>query len=372
MPPSRNEAFDTRRGLAAVALAVLAIGLAASSILERLDLAVLDRQWRILRAAFPSPSPVDIVIVGVDEATVAAIPDPPGLWHEHLARVLAKIAAAQPRAIGIDLPLPDRSYESVKPGLDRPLVLGLLAARESAPLVASLSIDPQTRGVRRIHPPFLAVLQEERLGIGLLARDADGASRRFSIALPTEDGAFPTTAGRLCRALSRNCSDGLIDFARGGAFKVVPFQDVMAAKDLSTLQSHFRDRIVLIGETAVHRGRIPVPVNLAGWEDRPSDSPATVVHAAALRTALDGAPEEASRPLAVLVASLPVLLVLLPSRRWRAVLAASFVPAGGALGLWALKQGLVVPLGAAFTIAALIVLAAAGCELNDRYALQRR
>jgi CHASE2 domain-containing sensor protein len=180
--------------LAAIALAGFLFSL--TPLAERLDDSVLDAQWTVLRKFMPKASTDDIIIVGVDEASVRAIDAPPGLWHEPIGRALERLAAAHPRAIGIDLALPERSYESFRPGLDRALLEGLAAARRNGTLVASLTIDSRTRGARTIHTPFLAVLGEQGLGIGLLGRDGDGITRRFSLAVPTEDGAYPTLAGR--------------------------------------------------------------------------------------------------------------------------------------------------------------------------------
>ena len=137
---------------------------------------------------------------------MSAIPEPPGLWHAPLGLALARIAAAKPRAIGLDYPLPERSFDAIRPGLDRALIVGLAAAAQNGPFVAVLTIDARTRSAKRIHTPFLALLGDSRLGIGLVARDADGVTRRFSLLIPTEDGGFPTFAGRLCRALSVNAA----------------------------------------------------------------------------------------------------------------------------------------------------------------------
>lgn len=353
-PPARLAS----RGPAVVVLAVAALILSATGWLERVDHVILDSAWRVIREIGPSPAAVEVVVVGIDEATVRAIPEPPGLWYDSLARVLARIAAAKPRAIGLDIPLPDRSFDHLRPGLDRTLMLGLAAARQGAPLVASLGVDPATRGVRRIHAPLLAVLQEERLGIGLIARDADGSARRFSIALPTEDGAFPTFAGRLCRALSKRCTDGLIDFGRGPPVRVVAFQSILGMNDLAALEAIFRDRVVLVGETSTYGNRIPVPINLAETESRSAPSSPIVVHALALRTALGEAPQEASRPLAMLLGSLPALLLLL---RRPAAFAASAVSCAIALGVVTvvtLRQGLAVPVataGVTLALASLLV-----------------
>src|SRR5260221_989470 len=305
------------------------------------------REWGVLRKLAPKPAPDDIILVGIDAAAVEALAAPPGLWHEPLGMALIRIAAARPRAIGLDYPLPERSFESIRPGLDRALFAGLAAAARSGPFVAALNIDARTRSARRIHTPFLAVLGEARLGIGLLARDGDGVTRRFSLVLPTEDGGFPTFAGRLCRALAKGCNDGLIDYSLGPALRYVSLKRVLEVKETDVLERLFRDRIVLIGETSPYADRVAVPVNLAAWEVASSDSPAIVVHAQSLRTALAASPQEASRPLAVLMLAVAALLFLV--RDWRVAAAAAVLGAAAAVvgAVAALRAGLyiaIVPL----------------------------
>src|SRR6185436_9662491 len=240
-----------------------------------------------------------------------------------------KIAAAKPRAIGLDVTLPDCSFDGMRPGLDKALMAGLVKARENGPLVAALAIDSRTQAARTIHLPFLAVLREERLGITLFGRDADGLTRRFSLAIPTEDGAFPTLVGRLCRAVQqKRCQDGFIDFALGEPFRYVPLHEVLKTEDTEYLSKLFRDRVVLIGETQRFSDRIAVPVNLAGWEITKRDSPGVVVHAAALRTAMAGDPPDAAgKPLVLLLVAVAAALVLM--RDWRMALVAAILAAAG-------------------------------------------
>ncbi|MGE5616556.1 MAG: CHASE2 domain-containing protein, partial [Bacillota bacterium] len=228
------------RGFSVVALALVGFFFCLTPVAHGLDDELLDIEWHVLRKLAPRPAPDDILIVGVDDASVRAIDAPPGLWHEPIGRALSAIASARPRAVGIDLALPERSYENFHPGLDRALAEGMLAARRNGVLVASLSVDARTRAARTIQSPLVAILGEQGLGLGLIARDADGEARRFSIAAPTQDGAFPTLAGRLCRALSRGCSDGLIDYALGRPFKYVPLQSLVGENDPVFLDKLFR------------------------------------------------------------------------------------------------------------------------------------
>jgi hypothetical protein len=249
--------------------------------------------------------------------------------------------------------LPEHSYDAIHAGLDGALFAGLAAAAQNGPFVAVLSIDARTRSARRIHPPYLALLGDSRLGIGLLARDADGVTRQFSFLVPTEDGGYPTLVGRLCRALSKDCVDGFVNYALGPPFRYVPLHNVLDM-DRALLDRLLRDRIVLIGETQPFSDRVPVPVNLAGWEPAAPDSPAIVVHAAALRTALLGAaPAEASQPLIVLLFSAAALVFLV--RGLRVALAAALLAAivSFVASVLALRGGLVLPVASIFFTLAL-------------------
>ncbi len=354
------------RAFAVAALALAGFVFSITPLSSALDDRLLDREWALLRNVAPRPAADDIIVVGIDPATVEAIAAPPGLWHEPLGLALARIAAAGPRAIGLDYPLPERSFDALRPGLDRALLVGLAAAGRNGPFVAALNIDARTRSARRIHTPFLAVLGDTRLGIGLLSRDDDGVTRRFSLVLPTEDGGFPTFAGRLCRALSRECSDGLIDYALGAPLRYVSLKSVLESQDSALLERLFRGRIVLIGEVMPYADRVAVPVNLAGWEKGGRDSPAIVVHALSLRTALASAPREASRPLPVLLLSLAALLFLV--RDWRVALAAMALAgiAAVAAATLALRAGLYISMAPVLATLALAWLARALAEYRTR------
>jgi CHASE2 domain-containing sensor protein len=332
-----------------------------------IDNRLMDLEWRALRALGPRPAADDVIIVGIDPASVNAIAAPPELWHEALARALARISAAKPRAIGLDYPLPDRSYDAIHPGLDRILFAGIAAAVENGPFVVALNIDARTRTARNIHAPFLALLGNSRLGIGLVARDGDGVTRRFSLLIPTEDGGFPTLAGRLCHAVTSHCSDGLIDYSLGTPLRYVSLYDVLTLSDPTLLSQLFRNRIVLIGETQPYTDRIAVPINMAAWEPPGRESPGVVVHAQTLRTAIGGqAPQEALRPVTVILVLLAALPFLIRDWRLSVGVCALTAIALGAGALYSLHSGLFVPISGA--LLALLLAAAARAFLALRTA----
>ena len=355
------------RALAVAAIALASLGFSLSPFASRFDSLLLDAEWGILKRVDSRPAPDDIVIVGIDEASAAAIPEPQGLWHAAIGRALATLAAAQPRAIALDYPLPERSYDAVKPGVDRALFDGLASAVESAPFVAALNIDPRNRGARTIHKPYLALLGESRLGLSLVARDADGVARRYSLDVPTEDGGFPTIEGRLCRLLKVDCSDGLIHFALGKPYTYIPLKKLLEMSDTDLVRRIFRNRIVLIGETQAFSGRIDVPVNLAAWETEASSTPGIVLRAQTLRTALArAAPRDVSRPLAILLVSAVALVVLVRDWRMTAVTALVAGLVSAVVSLGALRAGVFLPLGALLFTLLLAVAFRAAASLRTR------
>src|SRR5438128_12289115 len=102
MKPRDGADPSAMRDFAAAATAVIGLAFAFMPIAERLDNALLDVEWNILARIDARAAPDDIVIVGIDEASVRAIPEPPGLWHSPLGLALARLAAARPRAILLD------------------------------------------------------------------------------------------------------------------------------------------------------------------------------------------------------------------------------------------------------------------------------
>jgi CHASE2 domain-containing sensor protein len=348
MDPPEEGAAAALAALGAVVLALAGLAFSFTNLSERLEAWLLDREWSVLRAVAPRDAPDDIVIVGIDEASIAGVPQPLGVWNEPLGEVLVRIASARPRAIALDVVLPDRSLDALHPGLDRALLVGLAAARDNGPVVAALSIDARTRSARPIFAPYLAVLGEDGLGIDLMPRDIDGATRRFTLAIPTQDGAFPTFVGRVCTRLTGRCSDGLLDFALGAPLQYVPFREVLQMRDAGRARALFGGRIVLVGNTLRYSDRIAMPFALAAWQPGARDVPGIVAHAQALRTALAGtAPREASRPLPFLLVMLAALLLLV-RQRGRAVAgaAAGLVFLAG-LAVFALHAETYVPVGAA-------------------------
>ena len=228
------------------------------------------------------------MVVGIDEQTASLLPEPMTLWHAHLGRLLKALALARPAAVGVDLVLPERSYDFVMPGADRSLLEGILALRGVAPLVLGITVDPNG-SPRRIHAPFASVAGPDSTGYVLWRIDPDGLIRRFTEDLDEGGKSVPTLTGTVARRLGVEPGAGLIDFSRGEEFRPVPFHNVLAwldAGDEKSLREAFSGRPVMIGSVLAFIDRLPVPVELyAGERDR-GQTPGVMVHAQALRSAL--------------------------------------------------------------------------------------
>ena len=82
------------RALVAAAVLLAALLLGAAPVSRTVDLKILDRLFQVRRALHPTRAP-DVVLVGVDNETEHAFPEPLALWHRHFAAVFQGLALGQ-------------------------------------------------------------------------------------------------------------------------------------------------------------------------------------------------------------------------------------------------------------------------------------
>jgi class 3 adenylate cyclase/CHASE2 domain-containing sensor protein len=325
-----------RAGAAVLGL-LLAAGLAAAPVFDRLDLMLLDAQFKMLRRYAPRPVQKDVVVVAFDETTTSVLREPFALWHPHLGTFLRAAALGGATAVGLDVILPDRSYDAILPGYDRQLLAGILIARRTTPVVLGLTVDP-AGATRPIYPAFVAAAGMDATGYALLPVDADRAVRRFTERIGVNDAAVPTLVGQMARRLGRSIgTTGLIDFTAGAAFDFIPLQTVLewqAGGDLASLQRAFGGKAVLLGSALKFEDTHTAPVNLVGWDPDATQVPGVLLQAQALRNLLnDGLIPPVARwiaPVLALAAALlwlwarrPAVAVVMLAAAWIACIAAS-------------------------------------------------
>jgi class 3 adenylate cyclase/CHASE2 domain-containing sensor protein len=287
-------------------LVVVLIALAAATLptphespLADAERFAFDLQMRLLRAVHPRPVASDIVLIGVDEETEKQFTEPFALWHRHFADVLHALAKAKPAAVGVDIALPERSFDAIVPGLDLAMMRGLLELKRSTgALVYVQNVDSKAQLVA-IQPNYRAIIGPQNLGVDRQLRDPDSVSRRFE-RLTFEGGEpVPTLAGQLASALKRPDDAGYIDYSLGDALDYIPLHQV-GERSEAQLRNAFENRIVLLGVLVGSTDRWRLPVKLLARDPgrptvdgkRPSggaldlEQPGVMVHLQALRSLL--------------------------------------------------------------------------------------
>jgi class 3 adenylate cyclase/CHASE2 domain-containing sensor protein len=350
------------------ALAAAAAVLALLEPVTPLDLRFLDAQFGFLRSRGPAPlaTPNEVVLVGIDLKSVKAIDEPMSLWHARLGRFFEGLREAKPAALGIDLVLPDRSYEMVAPGLDSALVRGLVMSRSTFPTVLAQTVDEGGQH-RVIYPAFVAAAGVEP-GYALWSVDGDGVIRRFDERLGQKGEAVPTLAGQVARMLGKQPRPGYLDYSRGAAFDFIPFLDVLQRierGDAEGLRKLFEGKVVFVGAVMPLVDTVRLPVRLAAWGPPAEATPGVILQAHTVRLLLaERMLSTVPGPTIALLAALAAILSGLIARpAWGtaitiAVVAGvtyaafamlengSFLPAAtiivAALGGWAVRQGATV------------------------------
>ncbi|MDX2256011.1 MAG: adenylate/guanylate cyclase domain-containing protein [Pseudanabaenaceae cyanobacterium bins.39] len=268
--------------IAVPTISLLVIGLRSLGALESWELAMLDQflRWR-------SPEPADnrIVLIGIDEQDIRKYKWP--LSDALLAKLLQQVNQQKPRAIGLDLardiPI-GQGYDQLQTIFkNTPNLIGATKKADQVDsnfAISSSNIEP---------PPTLAALGQ--IGAINLPVDADGRIRRGLLSLRLPDGETTLSFGLQLALLYINSSDAkilseaalspprlqpndggyshidvggdqfIINYRRSlQGFEQVSMRDVLQGKVPPDL---FRDRVVMIGSTAV---------SLRDWFFTPLDS----------------------------------------------------------------------------------------------------
>jgi len=263
----------------AIVVLVLALvelsGLHALSGLEnRLMDALVRAQARDL-----APDP-DIVIVDIDESSLARMQEPAGKWpwpRAVHADVVAGIEAQKPRAIVFDIlfseedrfnPDSDRLFDASLAGLTNVyLPMIRLDPRNDArgvPVAEVASLLGIARGANAQADARIALLPPQaidpahwRTGVVNFNEDVDGVGRRYWLHMPAYGWRIPSLAARVASDLGFAVPqrEDLILHWRGtpGAFRHLSYAALyedFARRERTRPQDELRDKIVLIGAAA--------------------------------------------------------------------------------------------------------------------------
>jgi adenylate cyclase len=265
--------------LAAAVVAVLAVlELGFLHLLAPLENRLLDFFVRTQAAQLTPDS--DIVILDIDEKSLAAMQQEAGSWpwpRSVHGELVAGLAAQQPKAIVFDIlfaepdkfrPEHDRAFNDALEGLanvyfpmarlapaDDPK--GVPLAQIAAPLGIrkTARADPDARVMLLV--PSAIDSKHWRLGLIDFLEDQDGVGRRYHLRRDAYGWEIPSLPARVAQDLGYAVPAGesIVLAWRGGvgAFRHVPYSDVyfdLGRRDRQRPRDEFRDKIVIVGTAA--------------------------------------------------------------------------------------------------------------------------
>ncbi|PJA32318.1 MAG: molecular chaperone TorD [Zetaproteobacteria bacterium CG_4_9_14_3_um_filter_53_7] len=234
-------------------------------------------RYRIL---VPEPDS-DIVIVDINEASLAAMAKDYGRWpwpRQVLGEFLEHIEKQQPKAVVFDILFSDADIYNP----DSDAYFDAAIAETANTFFPMLRLDPSSDHLSQIKPAmipgvtampdiqpdadatvavvlpnFQAAFDGGRLGLHNIYPDVDGVARRYNVYREDYGWKLPTLPARLAREFGWSEPDAqqvLLNW-RGKPFTYhyVSFSDLftdMSNRDKKRPQDEFRDKIVIIGSTA--------------------------------------------------------------------------------------------------------------------------
>ncbi|MGH8494266.1 MAG: CHASE2 domain-containing protein [Moraxellaceae bacterium] len=231
-----------------------------------------------LRVNVPKPDP-DIIIVDIDEKTLAAMAADYGRWpwpRQVLGEFLEKVEAQQPKAVVFDVlfsdadiqnPDSDAYFNEVIAGTNNTFfpMLRLAAEHDDLSALPAEKIPGIMRGeeavldakLAMVIPPFEATQRAGRLGTHNVYPDKDGVVRIYPVRLPAQGWQIPSLPFVVAQADGKgsDAPDSLLLNWRGKPFtyKYVSFSDVYMdmQKEVPTRAANeFTGKTLIIGSTA--------------------------------------------------------------------------------------------------------------------------
>lgn len=236
------------------------------------------------RVVQPAPDP-DIVIVDIDEASLAALSRDYGRWpwpRQVMGEFLEHLEAQQPKAVVFDIlfsdadvynPDSDAYFNEVIAGTDNTFFPFLRLSEtqdhlsqispemipgvQRIPAEAAANIPPAPGNIAVVLPHFEAMLKPGRIGTHNIYPDRDGIVREYRLYRDDYGWRIPSLPLVVGQAVGDKVPDqeNMLLNWRGGPFtyRYASFSDVyldMSAKTPKRPQNEFTGKIVIIGSTA--------------------------------------------------------------------------------------------------------------------------
>ncbi|MBA3023657.1 MAG: adenylate/guanylate cyclase domain-containing protein [Sideroxydans sp.] len=327
---------------------VIALGISYFQTGDGLSRRILDRQFDLLHQRSAHPIQNDVVIVGIDEDSFRKFKEPFELWHPHLASFLQAMESAKPSVLGLDIALPERSYQFMLPHYEDGLVKALQALSAQTPVV--LARKPDAEGALRPVDGALAASVADAPASVMLCLDGDGVLRRFDLNRCTVNAQGTSFAEKVAARLGvAHPGVGIVDFSAGQKFDYIPFSRVLewqGQADKQRLVATFSGRTVLLGVVSARAEKVRVPVPMAVWSPMDKRVSEVLVQAQILRS-MTGKGLIRELPLwGSVILVLAAALLWLGRTGWIKLAVFAVTPVAlWLLATWMLGVGIYLPLG---------------------------
>ncbi len=265
--------------LAASAALLMVHKISFMTLIER---AVED--FRITTFLPKEPQDKDIVIVAINEDTLAQFPYREPVDHGFIADLLQTLESRHPRAIGMDI-LFDQATEP-----DKDARLKQVIANFSLPLVISYVDQPEEVNQTQLDYLNDFVPKADRVLAYIIEDPIDGKVRTITASRKTVDGTLmPGFARGLVGKLGIDVPDGFTPIIWHGTPNndTPPFKIYPAHKVKILPPAWFKDKIVLIGGYFTLRDTHPTPF-ANGLTKGKGEFPGIEIHAHAIAQFLEG------------------------------------------------------------------------------------
>jgi adenylate cyclase len=239
--------------------------------------------WLMRERPMPYRPDASIVVLDIDEASLAALAPKYGRWpwpREVLAEVATKLEAAEPQAVMFDILFsdPDVANPASEAAFDRyvaasrksyypavrlnpqndshsQITLAMLNFAQRDPLVPAAAANGQ-RTVAMVPPYFKSIYDSARVGTNNIYPDADNVVRWYPNFEPLAGYRIPSLPYRMARELGWPLPAqprSLINWPRGATpYRTVEFVEAYRAAESGdeAFFAQFAGKIVLIGSTA--------------------------------------------------------------------------------------------------------------------------
>jgi adenylate cyclase len=227
--------------------------------------------WLARELVQPQPA-THVVIVALDDATVAAIDKPLGAAHESFAAVLNRIASTKPKAVLFDLAMPSRSFESIAPGAAARLAQSIADLNAATPAAFAVTLSDSGR-VNMPETTLALAMTEDRMGVATWSLDRDQAVRRFESITDQKGNAVPLLLDSLAQQLRLQRPSGPINFHMTGRWPTLSMSRLLAAdnsriSDVDMFQL-LSKKVVIVGSVLPFDDRYKQPIAVPTTFDQP-------------------------------------------------------------------------------------------------------